>query len=157
MTEMIHHASETDRIRANTSQTVNDRLDNMTKARLRESTRDPEGTLVQRLGDVRREWDFERVLETESSLMALTGLALAVALDKRFLLIPGFVSGMVLLHAVQGWYPLLPVFRRLGIRSQEEIDGEQFALKSLRGDFAGIEAEGDAASRAEAAWRAVLA
>ncbi len=107
MTETVHHASETDRIRANTSRTVNDCLDNMTKVRLRESALNLKGTLVQRLGDVNGEWDFEMVLETESSPMALTGLALALAIDKRFLLIPGFVSAMVLLHAVQGWYPLL--------------------------------------------------
>ena len=43
------------------------------------------------------------------------------------------VSGK--LHAATGWYPLLPVFRRLGFRSAREIAGERYALKALRGDF----------------------
>ena len=31
--------------------------------------------------------------------------------------------------------PLHPVFRRLGIRTQREIELERYALKALRGDF----------------------
>jgi hypothetical protein len=60
---------------------------------------------------------------------------------------------MMLVHAVHGWYPLLPILRRMGVRSRDEIDREKYAIKALRGDFAGVR---DAAShqRAEAAWRA---
>ena len=42
---------------------------------------------------------------------------------------------MVFLHAVQGWYPLLPLFRRMGIRTETEIATERYALKAIRGDF----------------------
>ena len=36
---------------------------------------------------------------------------------------------------MQGWCPPLPVIRRLGIRTPEEISNEKTAIKYLRGDF----------------------
>ena len=44
----------------------------------------------------------------------------------------------MLQHALQGWCPPLPLFRRLGFRTQEEIARERYALKGMRGDFAGL-------------------
>jgi hypothetical protein len=38
-------------------------------------------------------------------------------------------------HALQGWCPPLPLLRRLGVRTQQEIERERYALKALRGDF----------------------
>lgn len=40
----------------------------------------------------------------------------------------------VILHGVQGWYPMLPILRRLGVRSQNEIEEERNTLRILRGD-----------------------
>ena len=52
---------------------------------------------------------------------------------------------MALQHAVQGWCPPLAVWRRLGVRTQSEIDEERYALKALRGDFRDVRppSEGD--------------
>jgi hypothetical protein len=51
---------------------------------------------------------------------------------------------------------LLPVFRRLGVRTRDEIDRERYGLKALRGDFTAIPAAGSAAAdRASAVWKAV--
>lgn len=61
------------------------------------------------------------------------------------------VGGFLLRHAVQGWCPPLPVFRRLGARTQSEIDHERYALKALRGDFRGVAADGPDARQALAA------
>ena len=36
---------------------------------------------------------------------------------------------------LKGWCPPLPVFRRLGVRTETEIQTERYALKALRGDF----------------------
>jgi hypothetical protein len=58
-------------------------------------------------------------------------------------------------HAVQGWRPPVPVFRRLGVRTREEIDRERYALKALRGDFNGVGPDGNDTARAEAALGAV--
>lgn len=90
--------------------------------------------------------------------MGLIGLGAAMMLDRRLLVLPGMVAAMVLLHGTHGWYPLLPLFRRLGIRTQNEIDRERYALKALRGDFTGMPGgDAPAAERAAAAWAAVCA
>jgi hypothetical protein len=39
---------------------------------------------------------------------------------------------MLLLPAVQGWYPLLPLPRRMGFRTVDEIN--QYALEAVQGD-----------------------
>jgi len=158
MEHLAQHSAELDRVRANTWAKLNQRMDTKTEARLREDTaRDHEG-LDRRLQELDREWDFERVVETEAATMGLTGLALAVLVDRRFLLLPGFVALMLLLHGTQGWYPWLPLFRRLGLRSQDEIDRERYAVKALRGDFLELAQPGaDQTRRAAAAWRAVCA
>jgi hypothetical protein len=49
---------------------------------------------------------------------------------------------------LKGWYPLLPAFRRMGVRTSREIARERYALKALRGDFAGMAgADATAAAR----------
>ena len=88
--------------------------------------------------------------------MGLLGLALGIAVDKRFLVLPAFVSTMLIVHATHGWYPLLPLFRRIGVRTQDEIDRERYGLKAIRGDFMALPPAGSAAAeRAAAAWKAV--
>ena len=48
------------------------------------------------------------------------------------------MSLFLLQHALQGWCPPLPLLRRLGVRTQAEIERERYALKAIRGDFAGV-------------------
>jgi hypothetical protein len=81
---------------------------------------------------------------------------LGIVVDRRFIAIPALVTSMMLLHSTQGWYPLLPLLRRLGVRTEDEIERERYAVKALRGDFSPV-ANAEAESRADAAWRAVLA
>ena len=152
--DKITHSGDFDRVRANTWPEVNQRLDAQAAARILSAANHEAGPSRQ-LVEVDREWDFARVLESESSLMGLVGLALGVGVHRGFLFVPGFVAAMVFLHATQGFYPLLPLFRRLGIRSQDEIDRERYALKALRGDFDGVSAQEKGANRAAAAWQAV--
>ena len=152
------HAPPADRVRANTWPPVNERLDAAVQVRLRRLSAASPDELRDAVESLDREWDFERVLEAEAALMGVGGLALGSMVDRRFLVLPGFVAAMLLVHALHGWYPLLPVFRRLGVRTADEIDRERYAWKGLRGDFARIPPPGTAATeRAAAAWRAVCA
>jgi hypothetical protein len=91
-----------------------------------------------RLDELDREWDIERTLEANAASVSLIGIALAVSVSRRFLLLPAAVAGFLLQHALQGWCPPLPLFRRLGIRTQAEIEQERHALKALRGDYAEV-------------------
>jgi hypothetical protein len=151
----IDHAPDLDRVRAHTRPDVNRRIDHNAELRLREAAARSKADLTERVAAKGREWNFDRVVEVEASMTALTGILLGAAVDRRFLLMPGMAASMLLLHAVQGWYPLLPLLRRLGLKSQNEIDREYYALKALRGDFDAV-SHAQAAQRAEAAWLAVI-
>ncbi len=102
-----------------------------------------------RLRELDEEWDIERVLETGSSTLTLTGLALGIGVDRKWLLLSLAVQGFFMQHALQGWCPPLPVFRAMGIRTADEINRERYALKALRGDFSGA-SDGDPQAALEA-------
>jgi hypothetical protein len=124
-----------DRVRANTSPEINRRLDRELDAHVREYAHRTPGDITRRIKELDQEWDMERLLETNASALAFTGLVLGVTHSKRWLIVPGIVLPFLFQHAVQGWCPPVPVFRRLGVRTRKEIDRERYALKVLRGDF----------------------
>jgi hypothetical protein len=126
---------ETDRYRHHTAKAVLERIDGITDESLRQNAVTGDRATAARIAELDREWDVDRLLETEASLTALAGLALGATVNRKFFVIPGFVASMVLLEALTGWYPLLPLFRRLGVRTSREIERERYALKALRGDF----------------------
>jgi hypothetical protein len=88
-----------------------------------------------RLEELDQEWDIERTPEANASSLVLVGLATGTCWDRRFDLLPAAVAGFLLQHAVQGWCPLVPLFRHLGVRTASEIDEERYTLKALRGVF----------------------
>ncbi|HEX5819450.1 MAG TPA: hypothetical protein VFY20_11250 [Gemmatimonadales bacterium] len=134
----------TQRIRALTTAAVLARIDARTRRSLRRHAGADDETIARRLDALDREWDLDRVVETEGSAMALAGLALGLLAHRRWLGLPAFVAAMMLAHATTGAYPLLPLFRKLGVRTSGEIERERIALKVLRGDFA--ESDADPAS-----------
>jgi hypothetical protein len=111
----LSHTAEPDRVRAITHPAVNARIDRQARMRIEQSAADSD--FNGRLADLGREWDFERIIETEAAATGLLGLALGVAVNRRFLFVPAVATAMMLLHAVHGWYPLLPILRRMGIRN----------------------------------------
>ena len=76
-------------------------------------------------------------------------------INKRFLLLPGLVAGFLLQHALQGWCPPVPLFRRVGVRTATEIERERYALKALRGDFQPISRSADNEQATATVLRAV--
>ncbi len=90
-----------------------------------------------RLRELDEEWDMERTLETNASSLAFLGIGLGVVFSKKWFLMPAAVMGFLFQHALMGWCPPVPLFRRLGVRTQTEIEKERYALKALRGDFGG--------------------
>jgi hypothetical protein len=91
-----------------------------------------------RIRELDLEWDVERVLEANAASFTVLGVVLGATVDRRWVALSGVVGGFLLQHALQGWCPPLPVFRRLGYRTVEEIDSERYALRFLRGDFDGL-------------------
>jgi hypothetical protein len=128
----LEHA---DRVRANTSDAINRQIDRETDMRVHKFAQGTPLEITRRIDELDREWDMERLLETNASALAFTGLALGITHSKKWLIIPGIVLPFLFQHAVQGWCPPVPLFRRLCVRTREEIDREKYALKVLRGDF----------------------
>ena len=127
--------STVDRVPEHTAEHVNLRIRGQMEERVaRIAAAGPEA-IARRLEELDQEWDTERTLEANAATITTVGSALALLVDRRFALVPLVVGGFLLQHAVQGWCPPLPIFRRYGVRTQAEIEQERYALKAIRGDF----------------------
>jgi hypothetical protein len=124
-----------ERVRKNTALEKNSRIDAQIIANIREYSKRTADEISARLRRLDKEWDIERVLETNMSVIALAGLALGVFVNAYWLMLPGIVLLFFLQHALQGWCPPIPLFRAFKVRTRPEIDREKYALKALRGDF----------------------
>jgi len=140
-----------DRVRASSSQAINRHIDREIEARVRRYSARSREDITRRIWELDREWDIERVLETNASALAFTGLFLGAKYDRRWFWLPAIVLPFLFQHAIQGWCPPVPILRRLGVRTRREIDREKYALKILRGDFE----QSHIGDRAEAALTAV--
>ena len=145
------------RVERHTAPEVNQAIRERANAQILRLERAAPGEIPARLAQLDREWDVERVLQTNASVLVLTGVALGIGVDRRFLLLPAAVFSFFAQHALQGWCPPIPVLRRLGIRTIREIERERYALKALRGDFAAVPRADQASvnDRVRAALRAV--
>jgi hypothetical protein len=91
--------------------------------------------VAERLRELDEEWDIERALETGASGLSLLGLSLGLLTGKRrWFILPLAVQGFFMQHALEGWCPPLPVLRRLGFRTQYEIEQERHLLLNLAND-----------------------
>lgn len=124
-----------DRVSQNTCDSVNERIRQQTDENIQRMAHVGQEAITRRLGELDAEWDIERYIETMAPSITLAGLALGLTVNRRWFALPVFVQSFLLMHAVQGWCPPIPVLRRLGVRTTFEIDRERNALKALRGDY----------------------
>jgi hypothetical protein len=123
------------RVIGSTSEAVTERIRERTDRSVALCAAQGPEAIERRLAELDREWDIERAVETVAPTLSLVGLLLGVRVNRRWLLLPAVVQTFLLQHAIQGWCPPIPVLRRLGVRTAEEIGEERYALKALRGDF----------------------
>jgi len=126
-------ASSATRVCQNTSAKSNLSIQRRTEGNIHYYTQHP-GEIPARLRELDREWDIERVLQTNASALMLGGTILGITLSKRWLALPVLVSAFLLQHAVQGWCPPLPLLRKMGVRTTQEIETERHALERLLGN-----------------------
>jgi hypothetical protein len=122
------------RIRRLTVESINTKLQREAEARVAYYATRPE-EIEARLRELDQEWDIERAIEMESATTILTGAVFGITFSRKWFLLSAFASAMLLVHTLHGQYPLLPLFRRMGFRTANEIAQERYALKVLRGDF----------------------
>jgi hypothetical protein len=131
-------SSTKDRVPDHTDACVNAQIRAQTERNIARYMGAGEAAITQRLRELDEEWDIERTLEANASTAVLIGVTLGALKHRGFFVLPALVAGFLLQHAVQGWCPPMPILRRLGFRTANEIDYERYALKAFRGDFQGI-------------------
>ena len=123
------------RVTNQTCDAVNERIRRQTEENIARFKHAGPTAINRRLEELDGEWDIERTLEANAASASLIGVTLGSTVDRRWFALPAVVGAFLLQHALQGWCPPLPVFRRFGFRTATEIDYERYALKALRGDF----------------------
>jgi hypothetical protein len=113
----------------NTDASINRRIDDQLENAIRYYSVHLED-IDSRLKELDEEWDVERMIEANASTLALAGTVLGITVDKRFLALPMITTAFLLQHAIQGWCPPIPILRRLGFRTADEINRERYALKA---------------------------
>jgi Flp pilus assembly protein TadB len=121
------------RVEENTPEQINRQIRRDLKARVLYFAERPE-EIDRRLDELDGEWNIERLLQMNAGVLSLMGLTFGVV-RSRWYLLPAAAAAFLVQHAVQGWCPPVSLFRRLGIRTNREINHERYALKALRGDF----------------------
>lgn len=94
-----------------------------------------EATISERIQNLNQEWDTERFLEVNSALLVILSSYLGIRNSRIWFILTGAIAVFMLQHAFIGWCPPLPLARKWGIRSEDEIQIEKTALKIMRGDF----------------------
>lgn len=89
-------------------------------------------TILQRLGELEKEWDLERVQDLNTSLYALHGTLLGKILNKNASSLPFATTALLAQEAGNNWNPPAEMFKSLGYRTKEEIEQEKQTLLSLR-------------------------
>jgi hypothetical protein len=141
------------RVKDNTAEEINRSILRDTDARVAHLAQMGPEAIAARLEELDQEWDIERCLETGASSLTLVGAVLGLTVNRKWFMLPAGVAAFLLQHAIQGWCPPLSVFRRMRVRTADEINEERFALKAMRGDFADV--HGQTAESAKQALRAV--
>ncbi|RAI46182.1 YgaP family membrane protein [Rhodoplanes roseus] len=129
--------STVERVPQSTSSEVNLRIEAQIAESVRQHAEHPEA-IDHHLQELNREWDIERTLEANASALGFIGVMLGAFASPWWLLLPAIVTAFLFQHAIQGWCPPVPILRRLGFRTEREIDIERNALKVLRGDYGAI-------------------
>jgi hypothetical protein len=117
------------RVSSHTDPEINAQIWRQTEHRMRRVAARGRGAIERRLRELDEEWDIERYVETLAPSFTLFGLVMGVTRDRRWLLLPLVVQTFFLQHALQGWCPPIPVLRRLGVRTMQEIERERCCLQ----------------------------
>jgi hypothetical protein len=128
-----------DRVREHTPPIVSQRIDRMAQAEVDAAVAAGPNAIARRLAKLDREWDVDRALMVNFALVGAASLTTGMLRYTRsplfsrrrkgFLYLFGAQLGFLLLHGTVGWCPPASVFRRLGFRTQREIEAERSQLR----------------------------
>ena len=122
------------RVQESTCAEVNEQIAQSSRAAVAKAAASP-AAIERRLLQLEREWDIERALQTNFGALTVASVTLGTMAPAPWFLLTGIAAAFMGEHALKGWCPPVPMFRRLGFRTMREINQERYALKALRGDF----------------------
>jgi hypothetical protein len=123
------------RVACNTQPDINDKIRQHTLQSLDRYKGSIDDVISEKIDDINAEWDTERVLEADAALMIMITTFLGLRHNRGWLLLTTAISLSLFSHALLGWCPSVPLIRKIGIRTSEEIYNEKTVLKMIRGDF----------------------
>jgi hypothetical protein len=121
-------APTANRVAMHTSPQTNARIHGETERNIAYYSSLGRQAIERRLTELDREWDIERALEANAASATLFGFIMGTLWNRKWFILPGVVGGFLLQHAIDGWCPPLPIMRRLGFRTAQEIEYERHAL-----------------------------
>jgi hypothetical protein len=132
-------------VREHGSAVVNQTIDRRTLVALERSAAASMVGIGRRLRALDREWDIDRAVMATFAVLGTVSATNAIRVARRrrvngWTVLFGVQMSFLLYHAVAGWSPPVAVLRRLGLRTQREIEAERRALDRLLDDR--IEAAG---------------
>jgi hypothetical protein len=116
-----------DRIRDLSPKLANERIDKETERIIRGLQTEGDEAVIERLKELDREWDIDRVLMLNFSVLVFFQLVLARK-NKKWLWGPLIQTPFLFMHATLGWCPPSLWFRPLGFRTRQEIQAERETL-----------------------------
>ncbi len=135
------------RVQMSTSEHTNERIRKKTIEDAMQYANKSKLQIENRIQELNREWDTERFLEAKASTLILISLVLVVFHSPYWLILTALVPAFLLMHAIQGWCPPLPLIRHFGFRTAEEIHQEKTALRIMAGEYEDLSDNPDAATR----------
>ena len=90
-----------------------------------------EAVIRERIDALDREWDMDRMLQLNASVLTIAGIALGSRVNRNWFILPGIVAGFLALHAVKGWCPPVPLLKAAGVRTRKDIDKEKYGLLEI--------------------------
>lgn len=127
----------TKRVAINTHPGTNTTIRNNTLRRINVYKNSSDKILSDNISKLNYEWDIERILEAKAACLVLGSTIMGLKSNKKgWFLVAGTAGLFLMQHALQGWCPPVPVVRKMGFRTSEEINNEKVVYKLLRDDFA---------------------
>ncbi|GAA0720852.1 DUF2892 domain-containing protein [Clostridium malenominatum] len=123
--------SSVERVKKNTNYKDNLKIANDIITKINYYKDKDEEAIERRLNELSVEWDIERILELNASIIILVGLIFGTWINKKFFLISALAGAFLLQHSIQGWCPPVAPLRKLCIKTPYEIFTEIIALKVL--------------------------
>jgi hypothetical protein len=117
-----------DRVRARTPSSILDQIDARTSDSVFRAARSGPEAIERRIRAIDREWDLDRWMQ----LIFTVGAVATVGRRGRLWRVMARVQQAFMIgHAAFGWAPPAVLLRRLGVRTQKEIDTERGVLVEL--------------------------